>query len=55
MKGSDFSYDYVDLFYYKCQKNKFETTCCIIDIFSQLDKTEKKPAIDPEINDNKCF
>ena len=53
MRGSDFSFDSVQLLYYKCHKITFECGGSYIDSVVWIKK--KKATIYPKNTDGKCF
>ena len=53
MKGSEFIFDGVDLFYYKLQKISLKRGRSYIDFPKWLN--DKKATINPKTKDDKCF
>ena len=53
LKGSNFTFDSVQLMYYKCHNVNFKRNGSYIDSPDSIKK--KKPAINPKTDDDKCF
>ena len=53
LKGSNFTFDSVQLMYYKCHTVNFKRNGSYIDSPDSIKK--KKPTINPKTDDDKCF
>ena len=53
MRGSDFIFDSVQLMHYKCHRLSFKRGGCYIDSSDWI--KHKKPTINPQNDDDKCF
>ena len=53
LKGSNFTFDSVQLMYYKCHNVNFKRNGSYIDSPDSIKK--KKPTINPKTDDDKCF
>ena len=52
MRGSDFIFDCINLFHYKCHEINFKCGASYID---SADSIKKKKTINPRNNDDECF